>query len=127
MKGMTTCKVCGREFPLMAEEHYVAQDPQRVGVLANLTNTDKAIEYDAFNCPHCGCQNIVQTRKPLWLPEMCECEEEYEEETVEDPPDHNDWQNHDSCFGCIYNDVPVDDEPCCNCDTETDFYKKKED
>jgi len=122
VKGMTTCKVCGREFPLMAEEHYIAQDPQRVGVLANLANTDKAIEYDAFDCPHCGCQNIMQTRKPLWMFE--ECNEE-EEETGEDS------QDHEGCFGCIHVDVPADDEPCCNCTcakgTENDMYEKKED
>lgn len=67
----------------------------------------------------------MQTRKPLWLPEMYECEEESEEEVEEDPQDHNDWPDHDSCFGCIYDDVPADDKPCCNCDGN--FYKKKED
>lgn len=83
MKGATTCKVCGRDFPLIIEEHYVAQDPQKIGVLANLANTDKAIEYDAFDCPHCGCQNVMQTRKPLWLPEICECEEDQEDQDEE--------------------------------------------
>lgn len=83
MNGMTTCKVCGREFSLTAEEHYIARDPQRVGALANLTSTDKATEYDAFDCPHCGCQNVIQMRKPIWLPKACECKEESEEETKE--------------------------------------------
>ena len=70
MKGMTTCKVCGRDFPLIAEEHYMAQDPQRVGAIVNMVNTDKAFEYDAFDCPHCGCQNIMQERKQ----EICPCD-----------------------------------------------------
>lgn len=118
MKGATICKVCGRDFPLMAEEHYITQDPQKIGVLANLANTDKAMEYDAFDCPHCGCQNIMQTRKPLWLPEICECDEETEEDS----------QDHDGCFGCIHVDVPTNEEPCCDCKgTKNDFYKKKED
>lgn len=84
MKGITTCKVCGREFPLMVEDHYIAQDPRKIGAIANFVNTDKAIEYDAFDCPHCGCQNIMQTRKPIWLPEACECKEEFGEETKEE-------------------------------------------
>lgn len=79
MKGMTACKICGQDFPLMTEEHYIAQDPRKIGALANLANTDKAIEYDAFDCPHCGCQNIMQIRKPLWMPETCECDVESEE------------------------------------------------
>lgn len=83
MKGMTTCKVCGKEFPLMAEDHYIVQDPRKIGTIANLVNTDKAIEYDAFDCPHCGCQNVMQTRKPIWLPEVCECKEEITEESEE--------------------------------------------
>lgn len=118
MKGMTTCKVCGREFPLMIEERYIARDPQRIGVLANLANTDKAIEYDAFDCPHCGCQNVMQVRKPLWTPEKCDEEEETEENL----------QNHDGCFGCIHVDVPADEEPCCDCKgIKSDCYEKKED
>lgn len=119
MKGMTTCKVCGREFPLMIEEHYIARDPLRVGVLANLTNTDKAAEYDAFDCPYCGCQNVMQVRKPLWIPEECDEQEEESEENS---------QNHDGCFGCIHVDVPADEEPCCDCKgTKRDYYEKKED
>ena len=120
MKGMTTCKICGRDFPLMTEEHYIARDPQKIGVLANLANTDKAMEYDAFDCPHCGCQNIMQTRKPLWFPEVCEHEEETEEETEEDQ------QSHDGCFGCIFVDVPNNEEPCCMCKGNySDQYKKE--
>lgn len=66
-KGMTTCKVCGRDFALIAEEHYVAEDPQKIGAFLNLVNSDKDVKYDAFDCPHCGCQNVMQERKPLYL------------------------------------------------------------
>ena len=68
MKGMTTCKVCGRDFPLIFEEHYVAQDPQQKGLAAVISTTDKAYTYDAFDCPHCGCQNVMQQRKPTKCP-----------------------------------------------------------
>lgn len=119
MKGITTCKVCGRDFPLMAEEHYIAQDPQKIGTLANLVNTDKATEYDAFNCPHCGCQNVMQVRKPIWMPEICEWDEQEESE--------EDSQEHNGCLGCIFVDVPNDEEPCCDCKGNyTDHYKKED-
>lgn len=82
MKGMRTCGVCGRDFPLLFEEHYVAEDPQKVGAFANLVSTDKAYEYDAIDCPHCGCQNVLQPRKPAAIP-CDECSEEDEEESEE--------------------------------------------
>lgn len=125
MKGATTCKVCGRDFPLMTEEHYIAQDPEKNGVFARLADTSRNMQYDAFDCPHCGCQNIVQERKPLWMPEECDEQEEESEEETEEVPEH------DGCFGCIHVDVPADEEPCCNCigakGTKNDLYKKKED
>lgn len=63
MKGMTTCKICGRDFPLLAEEHYVARGIEKKGVIPALSGQDEAAQYDAFDCPHCGCQNIMQERK----------------------------------------------------------------
>lgn len=78
MKGMTTCKICERDFPLIVEDHYVAQDPQKVGAIANLVSVDRAFEFDAFDCPHCGCQNIMQNRKP------CLFSEEYFDEEGEE-------------------------------------------
>lgn len=81
-KGMIECKVCHRDFALIAEDHYVAQDPNPMGVLATLARTHW---YDAIDCPHCGCQNILQDRKPKVCPceyGICdECEEEEEEES----------------------------------------------
>lgn len=63
MKGMATCKVCGRDFPLIDEEHYIARDCEKKGVIPVLNGQVEATEYDAFNCPHCGCQYIAQERK----------------------------------------------------------------
>ena len=90
IKGMTACKVCGRDFPLIAEEHYVAADPRTSGVISALVSTDKAYLYDVFDCPHCGCQNILQSRKPYACPcdygicDECQCEDDEEEEEEED-------------------------------------------
>lgn len=91
VKGMYTCKVCGRDFPLLFEEQYVATDPRATGVIATLASMDKANQYDAFDCPHCGCQNVIQSRKPEYCPcdydicDECCCEEEEDEDASETP------------------------------------------
>ena len=100
IKGMKTCKVCGRDFPLLFEEHYVAQDPQKIGAIANLVNNDRAFEFDAFDCPHCGCQNVMQGRKPVY----------YESISEED-----DTQSTKSCANCVYVECGESEEPCSSC------------
>lgn len=70
VKGMTTCKVCGRDFPLLGEDHYIARDPEKTGVVPVISGKDESIWFDAFDCPHCGCQNVMQSRKRL----VCPCE-----------------------------------------------------
>lgn len=63
IKGMTTCCVCGRDFPLIYEEHYTARDGKKTGVASVIIGEDEPKIFDAFDCPHCGCQNIMQERK----------------------------------------------------------------
>lgn len=63
-KGMTTCKVCGRDFPLLIEEHYVSKEAGRIGFAA-LAVGPAPILWDSFDCPHCGCQNRMQQRERL--------------------------------------------------------------
>ena len=86
MKGMTTCKVCERDFALMAEDHYIARDPQREGgqIGIVIAGREEAKNFDAFDCPHCGCQNIMQERKMFWtggynIDDIEDCEEEENE------------------------------------------------
>lgn len=89
-KGMIECAVCHREFALIAEDHYVAKDPVATGISAVVSNT--IYPYDAIDCPHCGCQNILQKRKPFACPcdfgicdECdCECTEEDEEVSIDE-------------------------------------------
>lgn len=86
-KGMYECTVCHREFALIAEDHYVAKDPQPTGAIAALASST-VYPYDAIDCPHCGCQNVLQKRKPFACPcdygicgECCTGGEDEEEET----------------------------------------------
>lgn len=52
---MRKCNVCGRRFKLHAENRYeVVKHPVGFECL-----TQRTIYYNAFDCPHCGCQNIV--------------------------------------------------------------------
>ena len=114
MKGMTTCNVCGRDFALMAEEHYVVRDSERKeGVISALSGRQEADLYDAFNCPHCGCQNVMQGRKHIWLPEkQDECKS----------------SEHNGCFGCKYATNEEDEYPCNECENSyVDKWEKKED
>lgn len=113
VKGMTTCKVCGRDFPLIIEEHYVARDLEKKGVLPALSGEVESAEFDAFECPHCGCQNIMQSRKPtLFSKGECPCDfgicDECEEGDAEDI-------SYSCCEDCKYATCSSHEEPCSKC------------
>lgn len=61
---MIKCKVCGCEFPPVVDKHYVAKDTGKIGAIAALSRDEEKL-YDAFDCPMCGCQVIVQERKRI--------------------------------------------------------------
>lgn len=77
VKGMAACGVCGRDFPLIAEEVYVARDVEQGGLATALSSTESRW-YDAIDCPHCGCQNVLQERKRPLTPEDLDGEESAE-------------------------------------------------
>ena len=68
VKAIHECVVCGRLIPLIVENHYVATDKDRTG-LSSAINREEPELYDCFDCPHCGCQNVIQERKRL-----CPCD-----------------------------------------------------
>lgn len=88
VKAIYECTVCGRMFPLIEEEHYIAREQEIKGI-STIVKSEEPELYDAFDCPHCGCQNVVQVRKRRWDPCPCEygccedCEETEEEEEEE--------------------------------------------
>ena len=54
------CKICGRRFRLKSENRYeVVKAP--VGLLSLAKDTEI---FECFDCPHCGCQNIVNVKEP---------------------------------------------------------------
>ena len=128
MKGMVTCKVCGRDFPLLAEEHYVAQDPQKVGAIANLVSTDRAFEFDTFDCPHCGCQNVMQERKPiLWETDDCPCDYGICDECDHVGEDKESDLLPSTCDNCKYSNKTEHEEPCIKCKyNHVSFFEPKE-
>lgn len=80
--GQAKCSVCGGTFPLVVKEHYISRDDGQVGVVALFKAQPEDQLYDTFDCPHCGCQNIVQKRKRMYIPCGIEVEEEAEVQTL---------------------------------------------
>ena len=101
-KGMATCVVCGRDFALMAEEHYTARDTEKNGMIPSITGEQEPVLYDAFDCPHCGCQNVMKERKRGC--DECECTDG---DTAE--------VDHDGCIGCAHENLSGSEEPCASC------------
>lgn len=53
------CKVCGKRFKLLKENRYeVVKIPVGLNCL-----TEGSVTYEAFDCPRCGCQNIVNIKE----------------------------------------------------------------
>lgn len=61
--GQVKCGICGQMFPLVVDGHYISRDDGKVGVVAMFQSHPEDQLYDTFDCPHCGCQNVVQKRK----------------------------------------------------------------
>lgn len=53
------CKICGKEFELKKENKYLATE--KIAAFGAFTELPKTFE--AFDCPYCGCQNIVNIRE----------------------------------------------------------------
>lgn len=60
---MLICKICGHEFGAIVDRHYIARDPGVTGAFSALGSHDENKLFDAFDCPKCGCQMIMQERK----------------------------------------------------------------
>ena len=63
-KSMIVCKVCGTEFFFFFYSHYVCRDIEVTGI-QTINRKEEVKQYDAFDCPNCGCQVIAKERKPI--------------------------------------------------------------
>lgn len=52
------CKVCGKRFKLLKEKRYEVTNVTTTITALIGTNTVN----EAFDCPKCGCQNVVNVR-----------------------------------------------------------------
>ena len=113
-KGMRTCIVCGRDFALISEEHYIARDTTKKGLVSAITGEQEPRIYDAFDCPHCGCQNIIGERKRNFDVQLEALEALTSSEEVK-------------CSDCKHFNVGINEEPCCKCTHGTlDLFEREE-
>ena len=73
---MRKCNVCGRRFRLLAKNRYeVVVTPVGLNCL-----TQGTVYYNAFDCPRCGCQNIVGVIEKVNIKDIKDESRESEEE-----------------------------------------------
>lgn len=70
-KGMRTCTICGRDFALLVEDHYITIEGEKIGLSA-LTGEAAGL-HDVIDCPHCGCQQILCRRERPYIHDAPAC------------------------------------------------------
>lgn len=105
---MYKCKVCGKEFELKKENRYITIDIQS-GLVAAFSVTQNPM-YDTFDCPFCGCQNVVNSRKKEYVPDIIVEDVEIEQIDEEDKEENK----KPECFGTYYSNQckELNDWPC---------------
>lgn len=106
------CKVCGNSFELLKENWYLSSDKRENAEEDNVTI------YDTFDCPVCGCQNVIQERKRKFIiqvPPKGSLSNSVEQETTcGKDNDEDDDEEKPSCYG-HYDDGDDLDCGCCTC------------
>ena len=59
---MLECSVCGLKFAPIAHWRYSVEENKMVGMFAGISSTERPPLHDAFDCPRCGCQIVVNSR-----------------------------------------------------------------
>lgn len=78
---MLKCKVCGCEFNVCVNRHYIARDNGKTGLSVAFGSEAEEKLYDAFDCIDCGCQIIVQERKRDYIPCKAKGEDKADDES----------------------------------------------
>ena len=55
IRTMSKCSVCGRRFEIRKENTYRAFKPGGITFVRSV--------FDAVDCPHCGCQHLLNIRE----------------------------------------------------------------
>lgn len=105
--SVNTCKICGLEYELKVGNHYISRDPGRTGVISALAGGQEEALYDTFDCPHCGCQNVVQERKRFLDTSLLKAYDD-DEDDEDDNDESNDSEEPPSC--------------CCKCKCDHNKY-----
>lgn len=66
---MLTCNICNTRFRANSEDHYIARDNCKHGLAKAFDYIEESL-YDAFDCPTCGCQIIVNERKRVLVDDL---------------------------------------------------------
>lgn len=104
---MTKCVVCNKDFELIKENRYTSRGEGRTGISAIAGGIEETL-YDTFDCPYCGCQNVMQRRKRSYInikvaEEECVTASDFEEVEENDdstvPVEKAYAVEHSKCFG----------------------------
>ena len=116
---MFKCVVCNKDFELIKENRYTSRGEGRIGISAIVGGSEETL-YDTFDCPYCGCQNVMQRRKRSYInikvaEEKCVTASDFEE--VEENDDSTVAVEkayaveHSKCFG----EYDENDITCLSC------------
>ena len=129
---MLKCKVCGKEFEAVKENHYIAREGIKTGALANLASNEEKI-FDAFDCPYCGCQYIAGERKRSFIQDSnsinyCVGFSEEENKSEENPYCCENTLNDSEKYACFgeYEECACSNNKCTQkeeCQKETNSKK----
>lgn len=78
-----TCSICGNNFPFDIDHHYISRDCGQTG-LAVIVKKEEEKLYDTYDCPFCGCQNIIQERKRSYFGGVGQVIEDNEDDEEEE-------------------------------------------
>lgn len=111
------CKICGKEFELKKDSHYIAREEEVTGI-TTIAKKEEVSLWDSFDCPYCGCQNIVQQRKRtafIGSDYIGKIDDGYVEGVEEETEEESGGESTENMINCShYHCTDCQDEPHCD-------------
>lgn len=111
------CKICGKEFELKKDSHYIAREEEVTGITTIAKKVEVSL-WDSFDCPYCGCQNIVQQRKrPAFVGSdyIGKIDDGYIKGVEEETEEESGGESTENMINCShYHCTDCQDEPHCD-------------